>query len=411
MPNASTSLHAHAEQIIARCRELAAITDVPGETTRTFLSPATRTAQALLERWMEAAGLEVTIDAIGNLHGLSKHCTPGTPRLLIGSHIDTVINAGAFDGILGILIGITLADLIDTPSFAIQIIAFSEEEGVRFRQPFLGSLSLIGESVPTTVTDINGITLAQALAGFGHLPTAPTLLSPEVFAYLEFHIEQGPVLEAEHRPLATVSAIAGQTRLRLRFQGQANHAGTTPMHLRHDALVAAAEWIVAVEACALAQPGLVATVGSIKAVPDLGNVIPGEFAATLDLRHADDTVRHNALARLIASAESTSASRGVTCTIEPVLDQPAVLMDATLTAGLIAAAATCGHDATPITSGAGHDAMIVARRVPAAMLFLRTPAGLSHHPDESVTMDDVEAALATGLTFVRSLAFDKDNHA
>lgn len=411
MSNTSISLRTHAEQIIARCRELAAITDVPGETTRTFLSPATHTAQAVLKRWMETAGLEVAIDAIGNLHGFSKQCTPGTPRLLIGSHLDTVINAGAFDGLLGILIGITLADLVDLSSLAIQIIAFSEEEGVRLRQPFLGSLSLIGESVPTTVTDADGVTLAQALASFGHVPTAPALLSPDIFAYLEFHIEQGPVLEAEHRALAAVSAIAGQTRLRLRFQGQANHAGTTPMHLRHDPLAAAAAWIVAVEACALAEPGLVATVGSIKAVPDLGNVIPGEFAATLDLRHADDTVRHNALARLITSAQSASAGRGVTCAIEPSLDQPAVLMDPSLTTGLIAAAATCGHDARPISSGAGHDAMILARRVPAAMLFLRTPAGLSHHPDESVSVDDVEAALATGLAFIHGLASEKENHA
>jgi allantoate deiminase len=411
MSNASSSLHAHAEQIIARCRELATITDVPGETTRTFLSPATRTAQTRIQKWMKAAGLEVTIDAIGNLHGLSKLCAPGTPRLLIGSHLDTVINAGAFDGILGILLGITLVGLLDTRSLAIEIIAFSEEEGVRFRQPFLGSLSLIGDSVPVTITDAGGVTLSQAIASFDHVPTAPALLGPDVFAYLEFHIEQGPVLEAEHRPLAAVSAIAGQTRLRLRFQGQANHAGTTPMHLRHDALAAAAEWIVAVEACALAQPGLVATVGSIKAVPDLGNVIPGEFAATLDLRHADDTIRHNALAKLIALAASASASRGVTYTAEPLLDQPAVLMDPSLTARLIAAAAACGHNATPITSGAGHDAMILARRVPAAMLLLRTPAGKSHHPDESVTVDDVEAALATGLTFVRGLAPDKENHA
>ncbi len=246
MSNSSPSLHERAEQIIARCRELAAITDVAGETTRTFLSPATRTAQALIKRWMEGAGLEVTIDAIGNLHGLSKDCAPGTPRLLIGSHLDTVINAGAFDGPLGILIGTALADLVDLSFLAIEIIAFSEEEGVRFRQPFLGSLSIIGESVPATMTDANGVTLAQALASFGHVPTAPVLLSSDVFTYLEFHIEQGPVLEAEHRSLATVSAIAGQTRLRLRFRGQANHAGTTPMHLRHDALAAAAEWIVEV---------------------------------------------------------------------------------------------------------------------------------------------------------------------
>jgi allantoate deiminase len=412
MTFAPLQLRAHAEQIVARCRELAAITDVPGETTRTFLSPATRHAQALVTRWMEQAGLAVQIDVIGNLRGLSpavgpKHA-PSRPRLLIGSHLDTVINAGAFDGALGILLALALVALAGELSFAIEIVAFSEEEGVRFRQPFLGSLALTGESVPVTVTDSEGISLAQALEQYGHTPTAPALLSPAVFSYLEFHIEQGPVLEAEGRPLAAVSAIAGQTRLRLRFTGQANHAGTTPMRLRHDALAAAAEWIVAVETCALVVSGLVATVGSIKAVPDLGNVVPGEFAATLDLRHADDAVRHHALKRLTDAAHAASSRRGVTCAIEPVLDQPAVAMDPALTEALVRAAAACGYDATPIASGAGHDAMILARRVPAAMLFLRTPGGLSHHPDEAVLPEDIEAALATGLAFLQSLSRTMD---
>jgi allantoate deiminase len=411
MANALTARHAR--QIVARCRELATVTDVPGQTTRTFLSPATRTAQALVTGWMEAAGLSVTIDAIGNLHGLRKDSAPGTPRLLIGSHLDTVIDAGAYDGLLGVLLGVAVAELSEELPFAVEVIAFSEEEGVRFRQPFLGSLALIGESVPVTITDSHGVTLAQALSSFGHVPAPFTLAG--VFAYLEVHIEQGPVLEAEGRPLAAVSAIAGQTRLRLTFTGQANHAGTTPMRLRRDALAAAAQWIVAVEACALSKPGLVATVGSIKAVPDLGNVIAGEFAATLDLRHIDDPVRHGALAALIGEAHAAAAQRGVTCAVETLLDQPAVPMDPALTAGLVAAAASCGYDASPIASGAGHDAMILARRVPSAMLFVRTPAGLSHHPGESVLVEDVEAALAACLAFIRTITpppqLQRENHA
>jgi allantoate deiminase len=176
------------------------------------------------------------------------------------------------------------------------------------------------------------------------------------------------------------------------------------MHLRRDALAAAAEWITQVEAHALAHAGLVATVGSIKAMPDVGNVIPGEFAATLDLRHTDDQVRRRSRETLIQAAHDAAARRGVTCAIDSVLDQPAVTMDPTLTEALIAAAAARGYDASRIPSGAGHDAMILARRVPAAMLFLRTPAGLSHHPDESVRTEDVEAALATGLAFLHALA-------
>ena len=407
MSKLPTTLRAHAEQIIARCRALAAVTDVPGQTTRTFLSTATRTAHALVAQWMQAAGLSVTTDTIGNLHGRSQYPGPGQlpkQRVLIGSHLDTVIDAGAFDGVLGILLGIALVEHPEaaTLPFAIDVVAFSEEEGVRFRYPFLGSLSLIGESVPATLTDSNGITLAQALVDFGHTPSEVDLLS--TMAYFEMHIEQGPVLEAEDRSLAAVSAIAGQTRLRLTFNGQANHAGTTPMHLRHDALAAAAAWIVAVEAHARAHPRLVATVGSIAAAPGLGNVIAAEVNVTLDLRHPIDPVRHHALQALTQAAHAISADRGVTCSIESLLDQPAVAMDSSLTEKLVAAAATCGYDAAPMPSGAGHDAMILARRVPACMLFLRTPAGLSHHPNESVLIKDVEAALATGHAFLQSLS-------
>ena len=405
-----TRIRSKAGQLLSRCHELAAISDVPGEITRTFLSPATRRAQALLTSWFEAAGLATTIDTIGNLHGLSSN-SEGKRRLIVGSHIDTVVNAGAFDGVLGVLLGVALVELVkpETLPFAIEVIAFSEEEGVRFGTPFLGSLALVGESVPDTVTDEHGISLAQALAKYGHDPTPYSLTS--AFAYLEFHIEQGPLLEAEQRPLAAVSAIAGQTRSALVFRGQANHAGATPMRLRHDALAAAAEWIVAVEDHALATAGLVATVGSLDVNPGLGNVIASEVVATLDLRHADDPQRLTARAELIRAAERAATRRGVLSIVKHVLEQPAVAMDASLTRALITAAESCGYDAAPLVSGAGHDAMIVARRLPSAMLFLRTPAGLSHHPDESVLPEDVEAALATGVAFLNSLNAGENPHA
>ncbi|QHN04272.1 allantoate amidohydrolase [Granulicella sp. WH15] len=403
---------AQAEQIIARCRELARITDVPGQTNRQFLTPATREAHALVRRWMLEAGLHVTIDAVGNLHAIH----PGTehkPRLIVGSHLDTVVDAGAFDGPLGILMGLSLIESVDPAElpFAIELIAFSEEEGVRFRHPFLGSLALIGEPAPHTLTDADGITLDAAIAIFGHQPTAPAALAPSAFAYLEFHIEQGPVLEAESRPLAAVSTIAGQSRLSLTFHGRANHAGATPMRLRHDALAATAHWITLVEAHALAQPGLVATVGSIEAKPGLGNVIPGQVTASLDLRHADDAVRHATLAVLLEAAQHAATRRGVTCTVQPLVDQPAVPMHPHLIHLLVEAARISGFDASPIPSGAGHDAMILARRIPAAMLFLRTPGGLSHHPDEAVHAADVEAALITGVAFLNSLSPTEVAHA
>ncbi|HEY0784734.1 MAG TPA: allantoate amidohydrolase [Acidobacteriaceae bacterium] len=402
----SAGLRVAAERVLAQCRQLALITDVPGQTTRTFLSPATRQAQTLVAGWMEAAGLVVQTDAIGNLRALPRGVARSTPRLLIGSHLDTVRNAGAYDGVLGVLLAVALCALLapgEVP-FAIEVIAFSDEEGVRFGRPFLGSLALIGESVPGTVADSNGITLADAVARFGHQPTASATLDAAAFAYFEFHIEQGPLLEAEQRPLAAVSSIAGQTRQRLTFRGQANHAGTTPMHLRHDALAAAAQWMVELEARALADPGLMANVGSIEALPGVGNVVPGEVILSLDLRHPEDSARHAALDAITPAAHQAAARRGVSCSMETLLDQPAVLMDEALTAALVRAAGQCGYDARPLVSGAGHDAMILARRIPAAMLFLRTPAGLSHHPDEAVLAEDVEAALATGLALLRNLS-------
>jgi len=395
---------ARAERVISRCRELSRITDVPGQTTRTFLSPATRDAHALLTHWMREAGLKVTVDRIGNLRAIRSD-EADKPRLVIASHIDTVVNAGAFDGPLGVMLGLDLVQSFAAGElpFAIELIAFSEEEGVRFHKPFLGSLSLIGEPASLELADGAGVTLENAIRDFGHEVTVESGLVANTFGYLEFHIEQGPVLEAEARPIAAVSAITGMTRLRVSFCGQANHAGTTPMHLRRDALAAAAQWIMEVEAYAKSQNTLVATVGSIEAMPGVGNVIPGKVVASLDLRHAEDAVRHRAVQRVIEAAMQAAALRGVTCEVEPGIDQAAVFMDSRLVHLLVKAASTNGYDASPIPSGAGHDAMIVARRIPSAMLFLRTPSGLSHHPDEVVLLADVEAALATGTTFLRTL--------
>jgi allantoate deiminase len=391
-----------AEQAVARCRELARVSDVAGQTTRTFLSVATREAQALVSGWMRDAGLAVTVDGIGNLHGVTADAGE-KPRLIVASHIDTVVDAGAFDGPLGVVLGLALIEASDVASlpFAIELIAFSEEEGVRFRQPFLGSLALIGEPVSSELVDANGVSLAEAVAAFG-LGDAVTFPAT-AFAYLEFHIEQGPVLEAEGRALAAVSGIAGQSRMRLTFTGHANHAGTTPMGLRHDALAAAAHWITAVESYAKGEPGLVATVGSVETVPGLGNVVPGRVTASLDVRHAEDGIRHDAVQTLLLAAHAAAGQRGVTCTAEVLVDQAAVPMDAGLTELLVESARAVGWDGSPMLSGAGHDAMIVARRLPSAMLFLRTPGGLSHHPEETVLVEDVESALGTGLEFLRRL--------
>jgi allantoate deiminase len=404
-----------AARIIARCREIASCTEVPGEITRRFLTPPMHDVHALLRDWMEAAGMTVQVDAIGNLRGLWPGLKPGSPRLLIGSHLDTVPNAGAFDGILGVVLGVAIVERLrgDLLPFAIEVIGFSEEEGVRFSKPFLGSLALVGKLDADTLarTDRSGISVRQVIEAYGLDPTQlpAAALANETFAYLEFHIEQGPVLESEDMSLGIVEALVGQTRMELIFAGQANHAGTTPMRLRHDAMAAAAEWIIAVEDYASSQNGLVATVGKMEAAPGAGNVIAGKVTASLDVRHADDSAREASVVTILKLAEAAATRRGVHVTSSKQLEQPAVPLDPHLTTLLNKAAAQAGFPARRMTSGAGHDAMILAPIVSSAMLFLRSPGGLSHHPDETVLAQDVEAALATAMEFLAQLRDDRTN--
>lgn len=402
-----------AQTIIARCREIAACTEVAGETTRTFLAPAMREVHALLRGWMEAAGMSVAVDAIGNLRGVYAAASDGAPRLIIGSHLDTVPNAGAFDGVLGVVLAVALAEELrgERPPFAIEIVGFSEEEGVRFGKPYLGSLAFSGtfsgafDDELLERTDARGVSMEQAVRDFGLDPEqiASAEMSGDAFAYLEVHIEQGPVLESQNLQLGVVSAIAGQTRMQLSFTGQANHAGTTPMHLRHDAMAAAAAWVSEVERRAQITPGLRATVGRVQTHPGAGNVIAGRVVATLDVRHAEDAVRRAAVATLLAAASDAGQPRGVLVSALGTSDEDAVPTDAGLSELLREACASAGYRAREMVSGAGHDARVVAARLPIAMLFLRSPQGLSHHPDESVREEDVEAALAAALEFVRLL--------
>jgi allantoate deiminase len=364
---------------------------------------------------MEAAGMTVHVDAIGNLRGLQSGVEPNSPCLLIGSHLDTVPNAGAFDGVLGVVLGIAVVEELHGQHlpFAIEVIGFSEEEGVRFSKPFLGSLALVGKLDAETLalTDRNGINIRQAIEAYGldpaQLPSA--VLSDDAFAFLEFHIEQGPVLESEDASLGIVEALVGQTRMQLVFTGQANHAGTTPMHLRHDAMAAAADWIVGVEGYANSHKGLVATVGKVEATPGAGNVIAGRVIASLDVRHADDIVRKAAIVAITQLAEAAASKRGAQVEAHLQLEQPAVPLDPHLTTLLSKAATQSAFPGHRMISGAGHDAMVLAPVIPSAMLFLRSPGGLSHHPDENVLPQDVEAALATAMEFLAQLRDDKTN--
>jgi allantoate deiminase len=397
------------QEVIARCRQLAAHTEEPGYITRTFLSEPMHRVHADLRTWMEQAGMSVQVDAAGNLRGYYDGATADAPRLIVGSHLDTVPHAGAFDGILGVVLGVALVKALGGRrlGFGVEIVGFSEEEGVRFGFPFIGSRALVGTLDDTVLLtrDADGASIADAIRAFGLNPadigearvTGPTL------GYLEFHIEQGPVLESLNLPLGVVTSIAGQSRLEVRFEGNANHAGTTPMHLRRDALAGAAEWIGAVEREAAAVPSLVATVGKIEAEPGAGNVIAGSVRMSFDVRHPKDEVRVEAVKHLLDSAQQIATRRGLVVSSELRLDQAAVAMDARLIEMLGCAVKGGGYTDYRLHSGAGHDAMVMAERMPAAMLFLRSPGGISHHPDEAVLAEDVAAALTTGLNFVDQL--------
>ena len=397
-----------ADAILQHCRILAAFSEEDGYITRPFLCRSMYDVHRYLSAWMERLGMAVTIDGVGNVRGYY----PGRKksRLLIGSHVDTVPHAGAYDGVLGVVLGLALVESLAGRqlNFGIEVIAFSEEEGVRFKAPFIGSKALIGalDEAMLALQDAKGITIARAIEHFGldpgNIPDA--LLDPQTFAYFEMHIEQGPVLESLDLPLGVVSAIAGQSRAAVNFYGEANHAGTTPMHLRHDALAAAAQWIVFVEEFARsAGNGLVATVGNIQVSPGAGNIVPGEACLSLDVRHTNDAVRTAAVSQLKERAQSIAGERNLTLKWNTVLDQSAVPCDTNLTRALDRAVSKAGQMAHIMPSGAGHDAMIVAAKVPIAMLFLRSPGGISHNPEELVLTDDVEAALSAGMAFLEEL--------
>ncbi|MGD1105985.1 MAG: allantoate amidohydrolase [Terracidiphilus sp.] len=399
-----------AQRAIAECRQIAQMSEEPGRITRRFLTPPVHDVHELLRNRMESLGMTTHTDAAGNLRGLWKPPGARGKRLVIGSHIDTVPDAGAYDGVLGVILAIELVEIAQELKLpkALEVIAFSEEEGVRFGVPFLGSRAVAGRFDPALLElkDAAGVTLADALRAFGLDPSkiGNTALDSDALGFVEIHIEQGPVLESEGLSVAAVTAIVGQTRLTVEFHGHANHSGTTPMHLRRDAIAGAAEWVSAVESIALQSEGLIATTGKIDVEPNAANVIAGVARVTLDVRHADDASRRAAVESLLAEAYAIAAKRRLTLQIARQMDQPAVPMDERLTAHLADAIAAAGLPEKQMTSGAGHDAMVMARRVPTTMLFLRSPGGISHHPDESVLEADVEAALNVGRRFLQRLA-------
>jgi allantoate deiminase len=381
-----------------RCDALAAFSDDDGRLTRRFATPAWRAAGDAVEGWMRAAGMATRRDAIGNVIGRVEGGGAGT--FVLGSHLDTVVDAGRYDGPLGVLVAIACAQRLRDEgrelSFALEVVGFADEEGVRYGTAYLGSAAFAGTLDRGLLerTDANGISMADAIAAIGGDPAALTSARrDDLVGYCEVHIEQGPVLEDEDVPVGVVTAIAGQTRARVTFAGSPGHAGTVPMDRRHDALPAAAEWILAVEAAARAAEGLVATVGDARIDPGAANVIPGQVILALDVRHADDAARAAATDELRRRADAIARARDLRSAWTPMQDSAAVACSPRLAEALAEAVTAAGRRVVRLRSGAGHDAVAMAAVAPVAMLFVRCAGGISHHPAESVAAEDVAVAI------------------
>jgi allantoate deiminase len=398
------------DEIVGRINRLAAISETPGHLTRIFLTPEHRAAADLILTWMRDAGMRAHLDAIGNVCGRYEGERPGLPCLMLGSHYDTVRDAGKWDGPLGLLTAIScVANLHQRGRrlpFAIEVTGFADEEGVRFASTLLGSRAVAGtfnEGVLAS-KDSSGISMRDALIQFGldpdHIGAAARIRS-ELLAYVELHIEQGPVLEAQNLPVGVVSAIAGATRLAARLTGMAGHAGTVPMALRRDALMGAAECISRIEeVCRTDAGGLVGTVGYIHAMPGATNVIPGQVHFTMDLRAPTDTHRKRAVADIVRQIEAIAKRRNLDLQVDVTHENRTVPCAPWLKAQVAAAVAAEGYPVFELPSGAGHDGMAMVDIADIAMLFVRCRGGISHHPDEHVDLADVDAGARVLLRLI-----------
>ncbi len=403
-----------AGRVMGRSDDLAAISETEGLLTRVYLSPEHMAANQQVAQWMQAAGMQTWQDEVGNICGRYAALTPDAPAILLGSHLDSVRNAGRYDGPLGVLTAIETVSWLNQHHIrlpvAIEIIGFADEEGTRFGITLLGSKGITGRWPASWVShpDANGITVAQAMQSCGLDATkiGSAARRPEdIIAYLELHIEQGPCLEDAGLALGVVTAINGARRLNCRFTGQAGHAGTVPMTHRKDALAAAAEWMVFIEHCTQQRGSqLVATVGTLSCAPGAVNVIAGETTLSLDVRGPEDQPLAELLTTLLEQGKTIAQRRGLQFSAKEFYGIPATACDAYLQDAFADAITEVQGQSLRLPSGAGHDAIAVAECWPVGMLFVRCAGGISHHPDESVTRDDVAQAIRAYLLTIMRVA-------
>lgn len=413
-PQLRDSLAIMTKRLLARCDQLASFSALSDGILRAYLTPEHAQANAQVAEWMQAAGMSTWVDAVGNQWGRYEGRDPNAKTLVLGSHLDTVPYAGRYDGILGVLLAIELvADLYQRQErlpFAIEIVGFCDEEGTRFGATLIGSKALAGQwdNDWLDLVDRDGVSMKSALEAFGLPPAnvAQAQRDPKHWlGFWEVHIEQGPVLESLNLPVGIVTGIAGAKRATISVKGQAGHAGTTPMNLRRDALTGAADITLAVETIANYAGGdIVATVGQCDVRPSAVNVIAGNATLSLDVRSQSDAERDRVLQQIRIASSVIAERRQLTTDWEWHHEASAVLCDDDFQAVFEQAVISNGVDAYRLPSGAGHDAMAVAEITPMAMLFLRSPKGLSHHPDEAVIADDVTTSLAVMKSALRLLS-------
>ncbi len=397
--------------MLERCAALACQSELAGGLTRVFLSREQAAANELVLGWMREAGMSAKLDAIGNVVGRYEGERPGRPALLLGSHLDTVRDAGKYDGMLGVVSAIEcVADLAARGrrlSFAIEVIGFADEEGVRFSSTLLGSRAVAGTFKCEVLdsVDADGVSMRAAMRASGLDPERIAQAAhrrEDVLAYAELHIEQGPVLEAEGLPVGVVTAINGATRFAIEVEGIAGHAGTVPMNLRRDALAAAAECVLAIEQRCAKVPELVGTVGKLETLPGAVNVIPGRVRFTIDIRSPRDPERLAAVTEVVAQMETIAKRRGVAIKVSKTHEGNVAKCAPWLQEQIGAAIAAEGIAVRKLPSGAGHDGMAMIDLCDIGMLFVRCKRGISHNPAEAITAEDAQTGVRVLLRFIEN---------